>query len=776
MSALDRLAALAGIEPFYHDVLGNLHEADSGAKRTLLNALGFAVTDDGAVEKSMQAHEQRSWRRTLEPIVIIPAEQQPGTVPITLPVDPAGAFVQWTLTEEDGAVHEGRVNLTDLPVTAIYTIDERLVERRGLRLPEFLPEGYHKLSVRVEYADLTTQVGSTSVVVAPRTCYGPQDAVPDTRLWGVAVQLYSLRSARNWGMGDFTDLLHLVERLAETGASGVGLNPLHPLFPGNTSHISPYSPTSRCFFNTLYIDVTAVPDFTESAKARILIRDPQFQADLERLRAAELVDYPAVAAHKYRILELLFASFQRRHIAERTPRGLAFEHFCDEMGPALEQLALFDALYEYFHSRDENCWSWRKDWPTDFQRPHSPVVGDFAKKHRDRVNFFKYLQWVADEQLAAVARRARQLGMPVGLYMDLAVGVDPNGGEAWGDHEMLISEATSGAPPDPLNRLGQNWGLAPINPVALQERGFAPLIAALRSNMRHAGALRIDHVMGLMRLYWIPGDRPPTAGMYVRYPLESMLRILALESRRHQCLVIGEDLGTVPDGFRDVMNQAGLLSYKVLYFERWPDGLFKRVETHPEQSLVTISTHDLPPLGGWWMGRDVEWRIKLSLYPNKQMQADDVASRPVDRRFLLDALVDAEAIEPEAAPSLEPPVPTEAFRVAVHRMLARSPGRFMVIQMEDALDVVEQANLPGTVDEHPNWRRKLPLSVDELFNDASLQAILAVLREERPRPIRPVAPELAEPENTLAEADQGMRFARTERPDDTLSKDAAAGG
>jgi 4-alpha-glucanotransferase len=776
MSALDRLAALAGIEPCYHDVLGNLHEAGSDVKRTLLSALGFAVTDNGAVEKSMQAHEQRSWRRALEPIVIIAAEQQPGMVAITLPVDPAGASLHWRLTEESGAVQQGRVNLTELPVNAIYTIDERLVERRGLRLPGPLPEGYHGLTIRIEYADLTTLHGATTVVVAPCTCYGPQDAVPDSRLWGVAVQLYALRSERNWGMGDFTDLLHLVEQLAQTGAAAVGLNPLHPLFPGNPGHISPYSPSSRCFLNTLYIDVAAVPDFAESAKARILIRDPQFQADLTRLRTADLVDYPAVAGHKYRVLELVFGSFQRRHLAEKTPRGLAFERFCRDMGPALEQLALFDALYEHFRACNPDCWNWRQDWPSDFQRPHSPEVGAFAKTHQERITFFKYLQWVADEQLAAVARRARQLGMPVGLYMDLAVGVDPGGGEAWSDPEMLIAEASLGAPPDPLNRLGQNWGLAPINPVALQERGFAPLIAALRSNMRHAGALRIDHVMGLLRLYWIPGDLPPTAGVYVRYPLESMLRILALESRRHRCLVIGEDLGTVPEGFRDVMTQAGLLSYKVLYFERWPDGLFKRVATHPEQSLVTVSTHDLPPLAGWWLGRDMEWRIKLALYPNKQMKADDIASRPVDRQRLLDALLDAGVITPDALPPTDPPVATDQFLVAVHHMLARSQGRFMVIQLEDALCVEEQVNLPGTVDEHPNWRRKLPLTVDRLFADPRLQAILAVLRAERPRPVKPCEPEPAELGSEPGAADADGGIAASDTPPDPIAKDAATGG
>jgi 4-alpha-glucanotransferase len=432
------------------------------------------------------------------------------------------------------------------------------------------------------------------------------------------------------------------------------------------------------------------------------------------------------------------------------------------MGEVLDQLALFDALHKHFRAQNPECWSWR-DWPTDYQHPSSSLVTAFASAHQDRINYFKYLQWIADEQLRTVAQKAKQLGMPIGLYLDLAVGVDPGGGEAWGDPEMLISEASLGAPPDPLNQLGQNWGLAPINPVALQERGFAPFITALRSNMRHAGALRIDHVMGLLRLYWIPGDLPPTAGVYVRYPFETLLRILALESQRHQCIVIGEDLGTVPEGFRESMADAGLLAYRVLYFERWPDGLFKRADTHPELSLVTVATHDLPTLAGWWLGRDTDLRVKLELYPNAAMKADDIASRPVDRQRLLDALLDAEVITEDALPSQSPPQVTREFLAATQRMLARSQGRIMVVQLEDALGVEEQANVPGTVDEHPNWRRKLPQTVEQIFAHPNVQTVLAVLKEERPRKFytAPEEPVLEEPTDAASESyDKADDFSR----------------
>lgn len=733
MNALDRLTALAGIEPSYYDVWGNLNRVGDDVKRALLAAMGFEVATEASVEASMQAHEQRSWRRPLEPITVVAAEHQPGTVAITLPVDPAGAILTWKVTEETGTIHENRVDMDELAVIAIYTIDNRLIERRGLRLPDQVPLGYHRLTISIRYADHTLLSGESMLVVAPRSCYLPEDTVADTKLWGITCQLYSLRSNDNWGMGDFGDLLDLTERSATVGAAAVGLNPLHALFPANPSHISPYSPSSRSFLNVLYIDLTAVPDFAECKEAQNRFHDARLQSALNRFREAELVDYPGVAALKNEVLKLLFNSFRRLHLATQSRRSQAFKRFCEEAGEPLERLATFDALHEHFYKRDHNCWDWR-NWPVEYQNPQSPQVAAFVGEHQDRVTYFKYLQWLADEQLASVAQRARELGMPIGLYMDLAVGVDPAGGEAWSDQELLVSDASLGAPPDPLNQLGQNWGLTPLNPVALRERAYQPFIAALRANMRHAGALRIDHVMGLLRLFWIPMGLSPTAGVYIRYPLEEMIRILALESQRRRCIVIGEDLGTVPEGFRDTMAAAGVLSYRVLYFERWPDGLFKRPETHPEHSLVTASTHDLPTLTGWWLGRDIDWRLQLGLHPNDKMKEDDVTGRPVDRERLLNALIDTEVVDIDELPPKQPPVATTEFLAAVHRMLARSQAKIMMIQLEDALGLEEQANLPGTVDEHPNWRRKLPLTLEEIFQYQCAASIFQVMREERPAP------------------------------------------
>ena len=323
--------------------------------------------------------------------------------------------------------------------------------------------------------------------------------------------------------------------------------------------------------------------------------------------------------------------------------------------------------------------------------------------------------------------------MPVGLYLDLAVGCDGSGVDVWCDKDVYVSGAAVGAPPDAMNTLGQDWGLTPINPVALKQQGYLPLVKALRSNMQYAGALRIDHILGLMRQYWVAPGMKADEGVYITFPLEDILRIIALESRREQCVVIGEDLGTVPDGFGDIMAAAGLLSYKVLFFERWDSGLFMRPELYPAQSMVTVSTHDLPTLTGWWTGRDLEWRQTLELYPSEAMGQAERSARVEDRQLLISALDDLNVIDREKLPQQAPAKMNTELSVAVQKYLAQAPSHIQLIPLEDVLEVVEQVNIPGTIDQHPNWRQKLPVTLEEFFQQDSVNAITSAMQQARPK-------------------------------------------
>ncbi|MCG5241351.1 4-alpha-glucanotransferase [Azospirillum doebereinerae] len=727
MSALDRLADLVGLERFYHDIWGNRRETSVATKRALVGAMGLAAASDGEAEASLHALEGRAWRRPLPPVLVL-GEGQGTDLPITLPASLDNAILSWTLTLEDGTIRDGTLTVADAPLSDGAFIDGQGFERRelGKFLPMDLPLGYHRLAVAVRPhgADGAALEGATTLIVTPDRCLTVQEAVPAGRSWGIGLQLYALKSGQDWGLGDFGDLGRFAETAAALGAGLVGLNPLHALFPADPNHIGPYSPSSRSFLNVLYIDVPAVPELAGTPDAQARIASAPFQEALARARAAELVDYPAVSALKLPVLEALYGTF--RALDPDHPRRQAFAAFQDAMGDGLHRHALFEALHEHFYRQDPSLWMWRR-WPAAFQAPDSPEVQAFAVAHADRVGFFAYLQWEADRQLGEAAARGRAAGLTLGFYRDLAVAAHPGGGAAWADSSILVQGANVGAPPDQFNLKGQNWGLAPLSPLGLREAAYAPFVALLRANMRHAGALRIDHVMALQHLFWIPEDG--SDGAYVEYPFHDLLRIVALESRRNRCVVIGEDLGTVPDGFRPALERAGILSYRVLYFERGVEGSFTPPGAYPVDAMATVSTHDLATFKGFWTGRDLEWRRNLDLYPDVASRDKDGWDRGVDRWRLLQAL-SREGLRPASYPSDEGDQSHRPeLTAAVHAYMGRTPSRIVMVQIEDALGETEQPNLPGTVDQHPNWRRRLSRPVEEILEDNEVRQIVAPLRD-----------------------------------------------
>jgi (1->4)-alpha-D-glucan 1-alpha-D-glucosylmutase len=543
------------------------------------------------------------------------------------------------------------------------------------------------------------------------------DALRGTgRRWGLQVQLYGLRSARNWGMGDFTDLAEFVEGAARLGAAAVGLNPLHALFPAKPGHASPYSPSSRLFLNPLYLDVEAVPEFNDCDAARRMVGSETFQARLKALRGAELVDYAGVAEAKLPILETLYRYFREACLAdERHPAHRAFREFQRERGTVLRRFATFHALAE------QNAGAAWRDWPRQWCEPESTAVAAFVENHIERVEFHEYLQWQADWQLSDVAALARELGMSVGLYADLAVGADPAGAEAWSHQQATVTGASVGAPPDRLNLNGQNWGLAPPHPLAWRSRNYAPFIELLEAGMRHAGALRIDHILGLMRLYWIPAGASAKAGAYVRYPWRDLLAVAAGQSRRDRCLIVGEDLGTVPEGLRDAMMDRGILSYRLLYFERDRIGFYAPSD-YPAEALAAVGTHDLPTLPGWWHGDDIALRDRLHLWPSPEQRDDESRARERDRVAMIKALGDL--VDDDAVPE-EPPI------TAIYRYLAKTPCRLLMVQLEDVLGQRAQLNVPGTTDEYPNWRQRSACTVAEALEHPRMRETATALNEAR---------------------------------------------
>lgn len=721
MNLIEKLSDLVGFHRSYIDAFGNPVEAKDEARRALLKAMGYDIDNAEAMQASITELEQESWRKILPQVHIAKSEEHHHQITLTLE-DNVAEQLTWSIATESGEVQSAQVALSELSQGEKAQFEDTAFTQYFLGLPR-VADGYHTLTI--EYGESTD---SCHLIFAPQTCYSPNDAA-DYKMWGFAAQLYSLQSETNWGMGDYSDLTTLVTGAAKQGASAIGLNPLHPLYQNNPAHRSPYSPTSRCFLNTLYIDVTSAPFYQETKSVQTLVNSSQFKDKIAFAKQTELIDYPAVADVKYQALELLYKAFVE---ADDAALAKEFEQFKATNGDALLRHATFEALYEHFRKLDFHAYGWTK-WPEAYQQPNSKEVAQFAVDNQARIDYFCYLQWLAHRQLLNAQDTAKSQGMSVGLYLDLAVGCDGSGVDVWSDKDVYVAGASVGAPPDLLNTLGQDWGLTPMNPVALQSKGYQPLVRALRSNMQYAGALRIDHILGLMRQYWVAPGMKADEGVFITYPLQDILRIIALESRRSQCVVIGEDLGTVPDGFGEIMAAAGLLSYKVLFFETWESGLFMRPEMYPEQSMVTVSTHDLPTLAGWWTGRDLEWRQNLNLYPNEQMGVDDRNNRVNDRQHLLAALADMQVIDMSKAPEAQPAQMNRELSLAVQKFMALAPSRIQLIPLEDALENVEQVNIPGTIDEHPNWLQRIAVPVESLWQDQAMADICQTMQVARPK-------------------------------------------
>jgi 4-alpha-glucanotransferase len=599
--------------------------------------------------------------------------------------------------EQPVVVRSGRPARTELSHAATFPLRWKIVagfkviaegetDGRVIAWPADLPVGSHRLHL----TDASSFTEEAPLIVAPPRAFdGDFD-----RCWLLAVQLYGVRSARNWGIGDFTDLAGLIELAGHLGADGVGLNPLHALFDDRPADCSPYSPNSRLFLNALYIDVEKLPEIQRGAFATS-------SKDIARLRASGTVDYIGVAELKWRALRLAFETFKAD---PNSARQRDFEKFRDERAPLLSRFACFEVLR---HKFNKPWWEWPEEWrkPDDVKCGKLRSGADAAE-----IEFVKFVQWTADRQLQSCRDLAMRLGMKVGLYLDVAVGVQADGFDAWNEQVAISHHLAVGAPPDSLNTSGQDWGLAGFNAAGLEIKSFEPYRDMLRASMRYAGAIRLDHVLGLKRLYLVPHGFAADNGVYVQMPFEALLAATALESVAHRCVVIGEDLGTVPEGFREQIADWGIWSYQVMMFERDDQGKFRGIDHYAPNALVTFNTHDLSTYAGWRSFSDLARKRSLGIDPG---ESDDARWHAL--AMLTDVLrhhgIDRHDLN------------------AVVGFLARTKSRLLAISLEDLLGVIDQPNIPGTVNEHPNWRQRLPFAIDEIASAIDVPALKIAVGE-----------------------------------------------
>jgi len=599
--------------------------------------------------------------------------------------------------EQAVVVRSGRPSRAELSHAATFPLRWKIVaglkviaqgetEDRVIVWPADLPVG----SYRLRLTDASSFTEEAPLIVAPPKAFGGNF----DRCWLLAVQLYGVRSARNWGIGDFTDLAGLLELAGQLGADGVGLNPLHALFDDRPADCSPYSPNSRLFLNALYIDVEKIPEFQRGA----------FAASgnaIARLRASDIVDYAGVAELKWHALRLAFEKFK---LDPNNARRQDFEKFRAERAPLLSRFACFEMLR---HKFNKPWWEWPEEW----RKPDDIKLGKLREgSDAVEIEFVEFVQWTADRQLQSCRDLATRLGMKVGLYLDVAVGVQADGFDAWNEQVAISRHLAVGAPPDALNTSGQNWGLAGFNAAGLEIKSFEPYRDMLRASMHYAGAIRLDHVLGLKRLYLVPNGFAADNGVYVQMPFEPLLAATALESVAHRCVVIGEDLGTVPEGFREQIADWGIWSYQVMMFERDDQGKFRDIDHYAPNALVTFNTHDLSTYAGWRSLSDLALKRSLGIDPGESddarwhaltMLAEVLRHHGIDRHDLY----------------------------AVAGFLARTKSRLLVISLEDLLGVIDQPNIPGTVNEHPNWRQRLPLAIDEIASAIDVSALRSATGE-----------------------------------------------
>ncbi len=692
--ALLRLAQAAGLSPEWTDAFGQPQQVGADTLRAVLAALGLNAGDDAACEASLAILAEDEQRLALPPLITAQAGHEVVFSPLA-----RVHGLPYRLMLESGEERSGWLHADDGGPARLEAIDEI---------------GYHLLTIGERHP--------VTLAVAPARCFSVADAAHDRNphLWALAAQLYSLRRADDdqqlgdAGIGDFTALGDLARAAAQHGASGIAISPVHAMFSANPWHYSPYGPSSRLLFNVLHIDPAAVSGEQALAEA---IRELDGEQERQRLQAEELIDWPAATRWRLAVLRHLFD-----HYDIHRDDWKEFETFRNEGGTALEDHARFEALHATMRAQGiEGSW---RDWPEELRDPRSDAVARFAEVNDNEICFHAFLQWQAARGLQQAQRAARAAGMPIGLITDLAVGAESGGSQAWSRQSQMLDGLSVGAPPDLLGPQGQNWGLGAFSPRALRESGFQAYIEMLRAAFRHAGGVRIDHILGLARLWLVPQGRNGTEGAYLRYPFEDLMRLIALESQRHRAVVIGEDLGTVPAGFDRALADAGLMGIRVLWFEQ-EHGLFRAPSQWSASAIATTATHDLPTVRGWWQGRDLEWRTQLDLFAPGVQPHDEQAARQYDRQRLCDALRHHHPDLHIDCASTQPPL-TEILE-----FVGATPAPLVIVPLEDVLGLAEQPNLPNTIDSHPNWRRRLPGSAGRMLDRSDAADLLAALDRSR---------------------------------------------
>ncbi|MCX8027697.1 MAG: 4-alpha-glucanotransferase [Thermodesulfovibrionales bacterium] len=701
---LDELARLVGITKEYWDIFGIKHEASYEVIEEVLRSLGFDVSSESSLINYIDLLKNKDWLIPIKPVYVIPHDEQPIRISLSLP-DSEVNYIEVDISSDDtkGVIFRGA---TKEPTISIKkTINGIEYKRLTLQIPQDfrLDLGYYTISVLIN----NDKTLFSRLIITPQSAYLP-DNLKTQKQWGISLNLYSLSSDDNWGVGDIGDLKKCLVSVLERGGSFVGINPLHAITNQKPYGISPYSPITKLFRNFIYIDVEKIDGIAEIRK-----EDKSLDLLIKDLRDSTFIDYEGVCQIKLKVLKRLFELFYKRHFVNKDDVAKSFQRYLDEKGDALLFFCTFCLLAE-MKSKVKPIYDWRQ-WDEKYHSYNSKEVKAFQQRHKKGILFYAYLQWLLDCQIKEVSDTVKNNPDCIGIYNDIAVGSIRGGSDEWFYKDVFAKNINVGAPPDDFNPTGQDWGFPPLCPNKLMESAYEPLIRYIKENMRYAGAIRIDHALGIFRMFWIPQGRKPAEGVYVEYPFDDILRIISLESHLNKTIVIAEDLGTITDQARKSLKQYKMLSYRLLYFERkYPDVAFKMPEDYPEISISSVTTHDLPTLWGFWYLKDIELRRSLGMFSSEQEYQKAIVDRQRDKALLIEALKGAELLP------LDMPVPDDLnddIVAAIYGFISRSKAMLVAVSLDDIMRTLNQQNMPGTVDEYPCWLQKTPKMIEYLFKD-----------------------------------------------------------
>lgn len=779
---LHLLAMMSGIDE--HATIDN--------KQSLLVALDVLKPQENMsdadyaaeINKTLNKALDEQYAKPLANVSVLRKDRQ-NRVEFVVPAGHDNESLTWGVTEENGAKHDGSVKIADTQIC--YGVDGKPMrreingvtyEKRSFELKADMEMGYHSLEAQIP----GQPKAKAEMIYAPTKCYDPIDIKNGGKAWGVPVQLYEQRSDENQGIGDLSDLAEIADTIGKHGAGIVGVNPLHAMFQNGAEEASPYSPASRTYFNHIYLDVTAVPDFKDSKEAQALYDSPEYTEKRRKAQDTVDVDYTSAFELKNPILDKCFDTFEKSASPERRA---AFEQFKAEGGKRLEDFSTWQALSDHFSKADPKSFDWR-DWPKEYQDPSTPEVQAFKEQNKKQVEKYAYLQWETLRQMENVQDVCHNNGMKIGLYTDIAVGSAPFGFEGWGCKDLYM-KASAGAPADILSPNGQNWDVLGFKPKALKESGYKPFVEMLRNNMKTSGCTRLDHVLQLARLYMIPHGKTAKEGAFVYYPVDDLMAVAALESNRNKCMLIGEDLGQLPPGFQDKLMDHGILSYRVLPFERqWgyqngnDNNAFRHPEEYPMYSTAAPSTHDTPSLASQWTARDVHLKDYLGYYESDQQRNMEFRQYETQRCAINYALCEKGCWERVGAQAVADPahdtrsVPNK-FEQAIADYLGQSKSAMLLFPFSDMFRTNYMGNIPGTRQRHEsksenvhkvfeqggasnipwkNWRPKMHLKVNEIKEVPVFKEISTILNgyrqagNENSKVLNPQVPDFKRPGRT----------------------------